>query len=58
MMEECKKVARLSPITWQHISLISKYEFTKNLSHMIEQLIDNLSKMVVVTNITKLGLKT
>lgn len=31
MLEECKKVLRLSPVAWIHISLIGKYEFTNNV---------------------------
>lgn len=31
MWEECKKIVRLSPIAWQHISLIGKYEFKSNV---------------------------
>lgn len=31
MLEECKKVIRLSPVAWIHISLIGKYEFTNNV---------------------------
>lgn len=31
MLEECKKVIRLSPVAWIHINLIGKYEFTNNV---------------------------
>jgi TnpA family transposase len=32
MLEECKKIIRLSPVAWIHISLIGKYEFTNNVT--------------------------
>jgi TnpA family transposase len=31
MLEECKKIIRLSPVAWLHINLIGKYEFTNNV---------------------------
>ncbi|KKB96467.1 Tn3 transposase DDE domain protein, partial [Candidatus Arcanobacter lacustris] len=50
MKEECKKIIRLSPVAWQHISLIGQYNFTDefqspNLDNVMDQLIQNLSKV-------------
>jgi hypothetical protein len=30
MEDEWKKVVRLSPVAWQHINLIGRYEFNNN----------------------------
>ena len=30
MMKECEEIIRLSPVAWQHINLIGKYEFDNN----------------------------
>lgn len=54
MLEECEKVIRLSPVAWQHISLVGKYEFTSNtelpnLETVMEQLISNLNQVVIIT---------
>ena len=48
MLEACKKIIRLSPVAWQHISLIGKYEFKINVALLdikmvIEQLVCNLA---------------
>lgn len=49
MIEECESLIRLSPVAWQHINLIGKYEFLSNielldLGNIIEQLIETLNK--------------
>ena len=49
MIEECERLIRLSPVAWQHINLIGKYEFLSNielldLGNIIEQLIETLNK--------------
>jgi TnpA family transposase len=31
MVEECKKIVRLSPVAWVHINLLGKYEFNTNI---------------------------
>ena len=48
MVEECKKLIRLSPVAWQHINLIGKYEFLSNIElldikDITEQLIKKLN---------------
>ncbi|WP_425361609.1 Tn3 family transposase [Candidatus Tisiphia endosymbiont of Ceraclea dissimilis] len=58
MTEECKKVIRLSPVAWQHISLVGKYEFTTNvelpkLDTIMAQLISNLNQVVVIIDSKK-----
>jgi len=58
MQDECKKVARLSPVAWQHISLIGKYEFNTNvalpnLDSIVKQLIGNLSQLVILVDTKK-----
>ena len=55
IQDECKKVARLSPVAWQHISLIGKYEFNTNvvlpnLDSTVKQLIGNLSQLVILVD--------
>ena len=30
MQDECKKIVKLSPVAWQHVSLVGKYEFNRN----------------------------
>ena len=55
MTEQCKQIIRLSPVAWQHISLVGKYEFLSNMElpnieSMIEQLVGNLGSMVVVAH--------
>jgi len=30
MQDECKKITKLSPVAWQHISLVGKYEFNRD----------------------------
>lgn len=50
--EECKKIIRLSPIAWQHINLIGKYEFLSNIEipnieNMVSQL---LKELETITN--------
>jgi len=49
MIEECERLIRLSPVAWQHINLIGKYEFLSNIElldmgNIIEQLIKTLNK--------------
>ncbi|MBU6339493.1 MAG: Tn3 family transposase [Rickettsiales bacterium] len=44
--EECNKIIRLSPVAWQHINLIGRYEFKNNtqtldLQGIIEMLIND-----------------
>ena len=46
MTKECEEIIRLSPVAWQHINLIGKYEFDSNaqplnLQGLIEMLINN-----------------
>jgi TnpA family transposase len=58
MTEEANKIIRLSPVAWQHINLIGQYNFTSevallDLDSVIEQLISNLSKVVVVVKANK-----
>lgn len=53
MIEECKKIIRLSPVAWQHISLVGKYEFNSNvelpdIKIVMDKLINNLNQVVVV----------
>jgi TnpA family transposase len=48
MTEECKRLIRLSPVAWQHINLIGKYEFLSNIElldikNITEQLIEKLN---------------
>ena len=48
MTEECKKLIRLSPVAWQHINLIGKYEFLSNMelldiNNITDQIIGNLN---------------
>ena len=55
MQEQCKQIIRLSPVAWQHISLVGKYEFLSNMElpnieSLIEQLVGNLGSMVVVAH--------
>lgn len=57
MNDECKKVIRLSPVAWQHISLVGKYEFATNvklpdLDSIISKMINGLSQ-VAITNSNK-----
>jgi len=58
MLDECEKIIRLSPVAWQHISLVGKYEFTTSvelpkLDTVMAQLISNLDQAVVVVNTKK-----
>ena len=58
LTQECKKVIRLSPVAWQHISLVGKYEFTTNvelpkLETVMAQLISNLNQVVVIIDTKK-----
>ena len=58
MLDECKKIIRLSPVAWQHISLVDKYEFTTSvelskLDTVMAQLISNLDQAVVLVNTKK-----
>jgi TnpA family transposase len=58
MKEECKKIIRLSPVAWQHISLIGQYNFTDefqlpDLDNVIGQLIQNLSKVTMAIKVDK-----
>jgi hypothetical protein len=47
MTEQCKQIIRLSPVAWQHISLVGKYEFMSNIAlPNIESMIEQLAKMV------------
>ena len=51
-LDECKKIIRLSPVAWRHISLIGKYEFLSNekvldIDNNVEQLINHLDKVVI-----------
>ena len=46
MIEEYEKVVRLSPVAWQHINLIGRYEFNNNtlpldLQGIVDKLINN-----------------
>ncbi|MFT6332710.1 MAG: hypothetical protein ACJAW3_001054 [Lentimonas sp.] len=46
MTAECEWIIRLSPVAWQHINLIGRYEFNGNvptldLKGIIEMLINN-----------------
>lgn len=55
MLDRCKQIIRLSPVAWQHISLVGKYEFMSNIAlpnmeSLIEQLVGNLDHMVVVAH--------
>jgi len=50
MLKECKNIVRLSPVAWQHISLIGKYEFKKekpllNLQALVSQSLSNLQNI-------------
>lgn len=50
MLKECKNIIRLSPVAWQHISLIGKYEFKKdnpllNLQELVSQSLNNLQNI-------------
>jgi purine nucleoside permease len=63
MAEECVKVIRLSPVAWQHISLVGKYEFTTNieipnLSTLMPQLISSLDQVVAVNQVKEIKEKT
>ena len=55
MTDECNKIIRLSPVAWQHINFVGKYEFMTNvnipkLDDIKEHMISNLDKVVVVVN--------
>ena len=55
MTEECNKIIRLSPVAWQHINSVGKYDFMTNvnipeLDDIKEHMISNLDKVVVVVN--------
>jgi TnpA family transposase len=55
---ESDKIIRLSPVAWQHINLIGQYNFTSevvlpDLDSVMEQLISNLSKVVLVVKTSK-----
>lgn len=58
MTEECRKVVKLSPVAWQHVGLIGKYEFNTNVElpdvdTVMAQLISNLSKVLVIVEAKK-----
>jgi hypothetical protein len=43
MMEECEKIIRLSPVAWQHINLIGRYEFNNGALPLdLQGIIDKL----------------
>ena len=57
-VEECKKLIRLSPVAWQHINLIGKYEFLSNIEmpnmeNMVAQLIMELNTIKIPKKILK-----
>jgi len=57
-VEECKKLIRLSPVAWQHINLIGKYEFLSNIEmpnmeNMVAQLIMELNTIKIPKKIFK-----
>jgi TnpA family transposase len=60
---ESRKIIRLSPIAWQHINLVGKYEFTKNvelsdIDNVMQLMIKNLDQVVlVVSSKKKIGKK-
>lgn len=56
---ESDKIIRLSPVAWQHINLIGQYNFTSevvlpDLDSVMDQLISNLSKVLVVIKTSKI----
>lgn len=58
LVAECKKIIRLSPVAWQHINFVGRYEFTKNdelpnIDNEIEHLIKNLDQVVLVIDTKK-----
>ena len=55
LITECEKIVRLSPVAWQHINFVGRYEFTNdvvlpNMNDMIGTLVENLDKVVIVVN--------
>jgi hypothetical protein len=50
MTEECRKIIKLSPVAWQHISLVGKYEFNRdgydiiNLTEIVRNFTKNLKE--------------
>lgn len=58
LVYECEKIIRLSPVAWQHINFVGRYEFTKdeelpNIDNKIEHLIKNLDQVVLVIDTKK-----
>jgi TnpA family transposase len=52
-IKECRTITRLSPVAWQHISLVGKYEFMSNvelpnITDVMDQLISNLDKVAII----------
>jgi hypothetical protein len=52
MTEECRKIIKLSPVAWQHISLVGKYEFNRdgydiiNLTEIVRNFTKNLKEFL------------
>lgn len=50
MQDECKKIVKLLPVAWQHISLVGKYEFNRdgydivNLTEIVNNFTKNLKE--------------
>ena len=55
MVEECKKIVRLSPVAWVHINFLGKYEFHTNIeTPNIQTTIAKLVKIVEAHKINQL----
>ena len=53
MTDECEAIIKLSPVAWQHISLVGKYEFATNaalpaLDVVVKEWTRHLGKVVIV----------
>ena len=53
MTAECEAIIKLSPVAWQHISLVGKYEFATNaalpaLDVVVKEWTRHLGKVAIV----------
>jgi TnpA family transposase len=45
-IDKCRKITRVSPVAWQHINLIGKYEFNVNVELILSKTIEELVSII------------